>query len=80
MNPVYIPGDSLAKSISERQMGELLSRNMSADFISTHFPVSYYPSVYGFASAGSHGKPEEDFVRRKKKKRGIGDIDISSSI
>ena len=79
INPVSIPGQSLSPKISHRRMGDLLSGKMSVDYIPIYFPNNYHPAVYGFSSFHARGTPEEDFIKRKKKKRGIGDIDIHSS-
>jgi len=75
-NAVYIPGESLSKSMSSKTMSEIVRGKASKNFIQTHFHTSNYPAVFNFTSVHSHYTPEDDFVKRKKRKRGIGDIDF----
>ena len=75
INPVYIHGEALSKSMANKPMSEILSGKMS---IQTHFSRSNFPAVYNFAPIHSHYTPEDDFVKRKKRKRGIGDIQVNS--
>jgi len=55
-------------------MSEILSGKL---IVHTPFPPGNYPAVYNFASVHAHYRPEEDFEKRKKRKRGIGDIEKS---
>jgi len=77
-NAVYIPGESLSKSMSGKTMSEIVRRKTSKNFIQTHFHTSNYPSAFNFASVHSHYTPDDDFVKRKRRKKGIGDIDIKT--
>ena len=42
-----------------------------------HYQFSGYPAGYSFASVPSSDTSEDDFVKQRKKKRGIGDIEIN---
>ena len=73
INPVYISGQSLSKGMAHKTMNEILSEKTS---IHTHFPIDNYPTVYQFAPVHSHYAPEDDYLKRKKKRRGIGEIEV----
>jgi len=61
INPVFIPGQALSKSLSDKTIRDIMVGKL---FFQTHFPVH------------SHYTPEDDFVKRKKRKKGIGDIEM----
>ena len=71
---MFIPGKTLSKSMSDKTMSEILSGKL---IVHTPFPLGNYPAVYNFASVHAHYRPEDDFDKRKKRKRGIGDIEKS---
>ena len=77
-NAVYIPGESLSKSMSGKTMSEIVRRKVSKNYIQSHFQLNNYSAAFNFASIHTHYTPEDDFVKRKKRKRGIGDIDIKT--
>jgi hypothetical protein len=77
-NPVFIPGKSLSKSMSGKTLGDIVKGSMSTGFVQTHFPTSNYPAVLNFAPVHSHYTPEDDFMKRKRRKKSIGDIEIKS--
>jgi hypothetical protein len=77
INPVFVSGSSLSKSLSNIPMSDIVSREMSYDTIQNHFPITHYPAEYNFSSVHSRYTPDDDFVQRRKKKRGIGDINLN---
>jgi len=74
INPVLIPGNTLSKNMAGKTMNVLLNERMSAY---SHFSKDNYPAVFNFASVHSHYTPDDNFIKRKKRKRGIGDIDMT---
>lgn len=74
INPVFIPGKALSKSMSDKAMSEILYGTKS---LPTHFTMSNFPAAYHFSPVHSHHTPEDEFEKRKKRKKGIGEIGIN---
>jgi hypothetical protein len=77
INSVFVPGESLSKSLSNIPMSDIVSRKMSYDTLQNHFPITRYPAEYNFSSVHSRYTPDDDFFQRRKKRRGIGDINLN---
>jgi hypothetical protein len=77
VNPVFITGASMLQSLSDKSLSDIVSGKMSAGSIHADFVPGNHPSMCNFAPVHSHGTTDEDFVKRKKKKRGIGDISMN---